>query len=156
MQNILLNSIRSSICHINCKSTYSYLNKQRFILPAVNQIIHNNFATSQHKQNIKKLSLFSNPNLCTNNTSAILMKQINKQSSLIYRLQSNSPGQPENTVNQTTNEKKPSKFKQFYTQYGPLFVVVHLITVVLWIYGFFLISKQYVFKTKFSYRIPNF
>ncbi|CAF0830075.1 unnamed protein product [Brachionus calyciflorus] len=38
--------------------------------------------------------------------------------------------------------KKMSKFKQFYTQYGPIFLVVHLITVVLWIYGFFLISKQ--------------
>jgi hypothetical protein len=42
------------------------------------------------------------------------------------------------------DEKKPSKFKQLYSQYGPLFVVVHLITVVMWIYGFFLISKQLV------------
>lgn len=41
-------------------------------------------------------------------------------------------------------KKKMSKFKQLYTQYGPTFLVVHLITVVLWIYGFFLISKQYV------------
>lgn len=39
-------------------------------------------------------------------------------------------------------KKKESKFKQFYTQYGPLFIVVHLTTVVLWIYTFFLISKQ--------------
>ena len=39
-------------------------------------------------------------------------------------------------------KKPPSKFKQFYSQYGPMFLVVHLTTVVMWIYGFFLISKQ--------------
>jgi hypothetical protein len=39
-------------------------------------------------------------------------------------------------------KKSPSKFKQFYSQYGPMFLVVHLTTVVIWIYGFFLISKQ--------------
>jgi hypothetical protein len=38
--------------------------------------------------------------------------------------------------------KKMSKFKQLYTQYGPLFIVIHLTTVVMWIYGFFLLSKQ--------------
>ena len=38
--------------------------------------------------------------------------------------------------------KKQSKFKQLYSQYGPIFLVVHLTTVVLWIYSFFLISKQ--------------
>lgn len=39
-------------------------------------------------------------------------------------------------------EKKQSMFKKLYSQYGPLFVVVHLTTVVIWIYSFFLISKQ--------------
>ena len=43
---------------------------------------------------------------------------------------------------QEVAKKRPSKFKQFYSQYGPLFVVIHLTTVVLWIYCFFLISKQ--------------
>ena len=38
--------------------------------------------------------------------------------------------------------KKPSKFKMFYRQYGPSFLVIHLATVVAWIYLFFLISKQ--------------
>ena len=38
--------------------------------------------------------------------------------------------------------KKQSKFKQLYSQYGPIFLVVHMTTVVLWIYSFFLISKQ--------------
>lgn len=38
--------------------------------------------------------------------------------------------------------KKQSKFKQLYTQYGPLFLVVHLTTVVMWIYFFFIVSKQ--------------
>jgi hypothetical protein len=39
--------------------------------------------------------------------------------------------------------KKKSKFSVFYAQYGPAFLVIHLTTVVLWIYGFFLVSKQY-------------
>ena len=43
-----------------------------------------------------------------------------------------------------TPPKKQSKFKQFYSQYGPIFIVIHLITVVLWIYAFFQISKQYL------------
>ena len=46
------------------------------------------------------------------------------------------------TPNVPKVEKKQSKFKQFYSQYGPLFIVVHLTTVVMWIYGLFLISKQ--------------
>lgn len=47
-----------------------------------------------------------------------------------------------NGSQQENPPKKASKFKQLYTQYGPLFLVVHLTTVVLWIYFFFLISKQ--------------
>ena len=39
-------------------------------------------------------------------------------------------------------KKKQSKFKMFYQQYGPSFLVIHLTTVVAWIYLFFLISKQ--------------
>jgi hypothetical protein len=63
----------------------------------------------------------------------------------------------ENEKNETKEEKKEpakktSKFKQFYSQYGPLFLVVHLTTVVMWIYGFFLISKQYVLCSK---RLPH-
>ncbi len=38
--------------------------------------------------------------------------------------------------------KKQSKFRQFYAQYGPIFIFVHLSTVVMWIYLFFIISKQ--------------
>jgi hypothetical protein len=43
------------------------------------------------------------------------------------------------TVKQT---KKQSKFRQFYAQYGPTFLIVHLTTVVMWIYLFYIISKQ--------------
>lgn len=50
--------------------------------------------------------------------------------------------QKEAEATSTKEAKKPSKFSLFYKQYGPMFIVVHLITVVLWIYGFFLISKQ--------------
>jgi hypothetical protein len=38
--------------------------------------------------------------------------------------------------------KKISKFKMFYQQYGPSFVIIHLTTVVAWIYLFYIISKQ--------------
>ena len=38
--------------------------------------------------------------------------------------------------------KKPSKFKVFYRQYGPSFLVIHMSTVVAILYVFFLISKQ--------------
>ena len=44
--------------------------------------------------------------------------------------------------NNSEPSKKQSKFKQSITQYGPIFIVIHLTTVVMWIYLFFLISKQ--------------
>lgn len=69
--------------------------------------------------------------------------------SIIQRLQStqtteNKDQTPQNPNQSNDNKKtkKQSKFKQFYSQYGPLFLVVHLTTVVLWIYFFFIISKQ--------------
>ena len=40
--------------------------------------------------------------------------------------------------------EKLSKIKQIYSQYGPSFIVVHLVTQALWIYTFFLISEQLV------------
>ncbi len=56
----------------------------------------------------------------------------------IRRLNSTEPSK-------SVEPKKQSKFKTFYTQYGPLFVVVHLTTVVITLYAFFTISKQLVF-----------
>ena len=65
-------------------------------------------------------------------------------------LKADAPASSEQKEN-TEPKKKPSKFKIFYTQYGPIFLVVHFTTVVMWIYGFFLISKQYlnILKTCF-------
>lgn len=70
-------------------------------------------------------------------------------SNLFVRFQSTQTEQAkseETTQNEDKKPKKQSKFKQFYSQYGPLFLVVHLTTVVMWIYFFFLISKQCVIK----------
>jgi hypothetical protein len=48
-----------------------------------------------------------------------------------------------NSIKETVKSpKKQSKFRQFYAQYGPTFLVVHLTTVVMWIYLFYVISKQ--------------
>lgn len=71
-------------------------------------------------------------------------------SNLMIRFQSTQTDQVKSekettpTQNDDKKPKKQSKFKQFYSQYGPLFLVVHLTTVVMWIYFFFLVSKQYV------------
>lgn len=66
---------------------------------------------------------------------------------LVFRRNSTHLGptdEPKNVVESSKEKdsKKQSKFKQFYSQYGPLFIVVHLTTVVLWIYFFYIVSKQ--------------
>ena len=47
-----------------------------------------------------------------------------------------------NALEKKEEPKKVSKFKMAYQQYGPSFVVIHLVTVVAWIYFFYFISKQ--------------
>jgi len=99
----------------------------------------------------------STPIINNKRVSILFNTRINiPKQSVIFRVQSTQTGADLNTKsdhenskneNGNTDDKKPkkqSKFKQFYSQYGPLFLVVHLTTVVLWIYFFFIISKQYV------------
>lgn len=83
----------------------------------------------------ERLVILSNPMLRTQ-----------KQSLIIRQLttQKETKEEAKKEENEAEKPKKQSKFKQFYSQYGPLFLVVHFTTVVLWIYFFFLISKQYV------------
>jgi hypothetical protein len=72
------------------------------------------------------------------NKTALSRFQLKSQAFFqIRRLNSTETSKP-------VEPKKKSKFKTFYTQYGPLFVVVHLTTVVITLYAFFTISKQFV------------
>jgi hypothetical protein len=79
----------------------------------------------------KNLINMAQKRLSSNEKKAIdeVLKSVEKESNASSKASAQAP-------------KKVSKFKALYTQYGPLFVVVHLTTVVLWIYGFFLLSKQ--------------
>ena len=88
-----------------------------------------NLAVKRQPWPLKRLSLFS--------TATPMAKNRPNANWLQSRLMSSGRESASGA-----DAKKPSKFKQFYSQYGPLFVVVHLTTVVMWIYGFFLISKQ--------------
>ncbi len=164
MQSLLLNSRirRFSFLSQNLKQSLSTFNHLRTISHS-NQSFSNNklqFFNDQKFQTNNKLSLFS---------PALIKPHFHKMSSLnsghrnlIFRPISTTnvtSGLAENNSEQTKkDEKKPSKFKQLYSQYGPLFVVVHLITVIMWIYGFFLISKQSVFfkvNTNSKFNIQN-
>jgi len=80
----------------------------------------------------------------------ILSENVHSKQSIVFRSYATN-SKPLSQVTQgkkieETQLKKISTFKKLYSQYGPLFIVVHLITVVLWIYGFFLISKQYFYS----------
>lgn len=81
--------------------------------------------------------------LClVNHSYSSHINPINKNGkSLLFRRYTNEIKDSKETKSEQA-PKKMSKFKQFYTQYGPTFLIIHMITVVLWIYGFFLISKQ--------------
>ena len=102
----------------------------------------------------KRGSILLNNNFPKADYGSLIVKNDfkNKINSIFIRFQSidgNKSDQQDTNIKTDKSDnpqpvKKPSKFKQFYSQYGPIFVVVHLITVVLWIYGFFLISKQLV------------
>ena len=71
--------------------------------------------------------------------------QITRFKSSTNRSDEESQRQPPESPTTIKPSKKPSKFKQFYSQYGPIFIMIHLTTVVLWIWGFFMLSKQYEF-----------
>jgi hypothetical protein len=107
---------------------------------------------SQHNRQKKSQFEQSKNQIITNN--AFLMPKIisdnvySKQSIVFRSYTTNSKPLSQVTEGKKIEEpqvKKMSTFKKLYSQYGPLFIVVHLITVVLWIYGFFLISKQYFY-----------
>ena len=112
----------------------------------------------QSTTNAKLNSSFLSPqililsNINRNQNLTFLNKNITINSyKLLYTTSSSSfssssqeqKGEGKEEGDTSNKQKKPqSKFKQFYSQYGPIFLVVHLTTVVMWIYGFFLISKQ--------------
>lgn len=136
MRNLLLWNIKKSVLNGSVYRGILHLHHCRSFISCTG-IVQQKSQTQvfcSDKFRCKKISLFSqSPFVMTN---SLLIKDLNGRGNLLYRPLST------NTSEQPKNEKRPSKFKQLYSQYGPSFVVIHLITVVLWIYGFFLISKQ--------------
>lgn len=135
MQNLLLSGVKSTRFRLSPRATC--LSQRQFVLPALSSLVGRQvsaLASSRPPLTFKGIPLFS---LGMSPAQPALMARANSRASaLLHRslcTTSEASGKP---------DKRPSKFKQFYSQYGPMFVVVHLITVVMWIYGFFLISKQ--------------
>jgi len=137
MQNLLFSNIKHSIRFANNIPAIPFYKQVNFI-SSTSKLFSNQHTNFNEIQGNKKLSLFSHHDKFKINTASIM------KSNILYRSFSNTSTKydQESSDKKQLSEKKPSKFKQFYSQYGPLFVVVHLITVVMWIYGFFLISKQ--------------
>lgn len=107
-----------------------------FKFPNYNFKFLSGYSSNQNNSlNLKKNYLVSSKFLKQN----FLLKQNNK--SILFRRLTTEISEAKNSKNEQP-PKKMSKFKEFYSQYGPTFLIVHLITVVMWIYGFFLISKQ--------------
>lgn len=136
MQNLLLSGVKSTLLRLGPKATGLCLSQRQSVLPALNSLVNRPVSTTANSRppftfDHKRISLFSQGMSPAN--PALVARANSRASALLCRSQSTSSGKP---------DKKPSKFKQFYSQYGPMFVVVHLITVAMWIYGFFLISKQ--------------
>jgi hypothetical protein len=102
-------------------------------LPKINSIFNSNFLfTSSNSQN-QNVTYFRYLTTTTANRRQTYNDEKNSKE---------NEQSEESSSSSSKTKKPPSKFKQFYSQYGPMFLVVHLTTVVMWIYGFFLISKQ--------------
>ena len=108
----------------------------------LNVILFNKYSASTEKSTFTRKSLDSSkkPSLLYSDTQLIQNRFLNTN----MVLKNDTLSEPAEKNESNGPKKKTSKFKLFYTQYGPIFLVVHLTTVVMWIYGFFLISKQYV------------
>lgn len=129
-----LNLLHSNILILNSsKSKLLYLNQINRLLSSVT-----NEKTTLFKSDKSNQSIFS-----VSYNQKFLLQPFDK--SILTRLLSTESQQVKSEQEPKPNAKKQSKFKQFYTQYGPMFLVVHLTTVVMWIYGFYLISKQLFF-----------
>lgn len=101
-----------------------------------------NFVKNLNLNNIDISNQMTSNNLI-NKRFISLNSIVNNQETLNQKIeQTTEKTSQEQTSNDEKPKKKQSKFKMFYSQYGPMFLVVHLTTVVMWIYGFFLISKQ--------------
>ena len=119
------------------KTSKPLLLMSSFRLSARPTLVQSHFLTTKSENTSSKSSLIFST------------RQVNVKSSLPYiknstfvRFYTAETAAKEGAESTAKAAKKPSKFKQFYSQYGPLFIVIHLTTVVLWIYGFFLLSKQ--------------
>lgn len=127
MQNLIISNIKILFFQPYMKQSVTCFNQYRCIISSVNKVQNKTQSIFQPGSSIENQKF-----------NKILLMQPQSCKSLIFRSLST-----ESTLSEDKDGgKKVSKMKQLYSQYGPLFIVVHLITVVLWISGFFTISKQ--------------
>ena len=114
------------------KLSSTYLNQTKYL--STQYLLSNKFSNLNRKNlNNNRVIIIESPLVFKYqfkkdfHTNSILFEMANDKNSI------------KETVKST---KKQSKFRQFYAQYGPTFLVVHLTTVVMWIYLFYVISKQ--------------
>lgn len=135
MQNLIISNVKILFLKSNFKQPIKYLNQYRYIVSSsVTQI-----KSINQNSYLSNSSALFNPSIKKQATYNVLQMQQRSNKSLLFRSLSTNTA----TTDEKNNDpKKMSTMKQMYSQYGPLFIVVHLITVVLWISGFFVISKQ--------------
>lgn len=114
------------------KLSSTFLNQTKYL--STQYLLNNKFSNLNRKNlNNNRVIIIESPLIFKYqfkkdfHTNSILFEMVNDKNSI------------KETVKST---KKQSKFRQFYAQYGPTFLVVHLTTVVMWIYLFYVISKQ--------------
>lgn len=119
------------------KESKVYLNNLIFKFPGKNSFKF----SSSYSSNLNSSSNLKKNFLISSKYSNQILSFKESKKSLLFRRYTTQINESKNPKNEQST-KKMSKFKEFYSQYGPTFLIVHLITVVMWIYGFFLISKQ--------------
>jgi hypothetical protein len=149
MKFLIYHNLKASLL-IQSQYQRLYLTKPFSIAPCQNAF-QSNKRIEQNKIQKKDLNVLLMPKTISNNVYSKPSIVLNKYRS--YATNSKPLFQvTEGKKIEETQLKKMSTFKKLYSQYGPLFIVVHLITVVLWIYGFFLVSKQYFYSRLFRFQ----
>ena len=132
MRFLMLLSCNHQQLLLSNKLSSTFLNQTKYF--STQYLLNNKFSNLNRKNlNNNRVIIIESPLIFKYqfkkdfHTNSILFEMVNDKNSI------------KETVKST---KKQSKFRQFYAQYGPTFLVVHLTTVVMWIYLFYVISKQ--------------
>ena len=132
MRFLMLLSCNHQQLLLSNKLSSTFLNQTKYL--STQHLLNNKFSNLNRKNlNNNRVIIIESPLIFKYqfkkdfHTNSVLFEMVNDKNSI------------KETVKST---KKQSKFRQFYAQYGPTFLVVHLTTVVMWIYLFYVISKQ--------------